>query len=56
MSELEKEEFTRRINGMSEEEKILAVSLMPSSILAEEIGNRLLAQERKIALAARELN
>lgn len=56
MSELEREEFTCRINGMSEEEKRLACSLMPSSMLAMEIGNRLLEQERKISCAARELN
>ena len=55
MSELEREEFTRRINGMSEEEKMLAVSLLPSDILVLELGKRLLEQERKISYATRDL-
>lgn len=55
MSELEREEFTRRINGMSEEEKALAVSLMPSELLVLEVGNRLIKQERKIRYATRDL-
>lgn len=42
MSELEKEELTRRISGMSEEEKMLAVSLFPSELLVLEVGKRLL--------------
>ena len=55
MSELEREEFTRRINGMSDEEKRLACSLMPSEILVLEIGKRLLEQERKISYAITDL-
>ena len=55
MSELEREEFVSRIKAMSEEEKILACSLMPSEILVLELGKRLLEQERKISYAAREL-
>ena len=52
MSELEREELTRRINGMSEEEKRLAASLLPSDILADEVGVRLLKYEQKISRAA----
>lgn len=48
MSELEREEFTRRINGMSAEEKRLACRLMPSKFLLNEIVSRLIRYERKI--------
>ena len=47
MSELEKEELTRRINGMSEEEKILACSLMPPEILVNEVEKRFSKQEKR---------
>lgn len=55
MSEIEREEFTCRINGMSEEEKKLAASLLPSEILVLELGKRLLEQERKISYAITDL-
>lgn len=55
MSEIEREEFTCRINGMSDEEKKLAASLLPSEILVLELGKRLLEQERKINYAITDL-
>lgn len=55
MSELEKEELTNRVKGMSEEEKRLVASVLPSEILAIEVGIRMLQQEQKISNMAKML-
>lgn len=52
MSDLEREEFICRIKAMSDEEKMLACSLMPSEILADEVKHRLLVAEHKLMDAA----
>ena len=52
MSELERQELTSRIMAMSREEIKLVASLIPSEILANEIGMRLLVDEQKITRAA----
>lgn len=55
MSELEKEELTNRVKGMSEEEMRLAASALPSEILVNEIGLRLLKNEQKMSRMAQML-
>ena len=55
MSELEREELESRIKGMSREEKIFVVSLMPSEILADVIKNKLLIAERKLVNVVEEV-
>lgn len=45
MSPIEKEEFTRRIEGMSPEEQMLAAECLQTDVLYREIGMRLLNQK-----------
>ena len=52
MSEIEREEFICRIKALSEDEMKLAVSLIPSEIIANEVGMRLLRNEQRISRAA----
>lgn len=40
MSELEKDELLRRIEAMSVEEKKLALTVLPSELLLEEMARR----------------
>lgn len=47
MSEIEREEFISRIKAMSEEEMKLACKMMPSEILVNEIGLRLVILEKR---------
>ncbi len=49
MSEMEQQELIDRINGMSIEEKQLAVTAIPSEILLDEICKRDKARRKMIS-------
>ena len=55
MSELEREELTSRIKGMSEEELTLTASVLPLEVLADELKKRLMFNEQKLRRAAQAL-
>ena len=48
MLEVEKEELTTRAKALSTEEQILFLKEMPSSLLFDELSNRMESAERKI--------